>query len=173
MSLQNTNICPYSENECAEKKDLCDKFPSKHEAQCVSKTTNSSIVCIENGMRYELKNDNQSCVKKIAIDNCLISDTEVQKCDYAVLICNSEICCFIELKGSDIKHACDQILYTIRQLNDIVMKCQKIYARIIPSRYSAPNIRSRPKELLFRLCKKYNGDLKIQTRRFEDRVSEL
>lgn len=173
MSLQNTNICPYSKNECDKKKGLCDKLLSKHEVQCVLKTGASSIVCIENGMRYELKNDNHSCVKKINIDNCLISDPQMPKCDYAVLICNSEICCFVELKGSDIDHACEQIRSTITQLKNIVMKCKKIYARIIPSRYPAPNIRSRSKELLFQICKKYNGDIKIQARRLEDKISDL
>lgn len=173
MSLQNTNICPYSGDKCAEKKDVCNEFLSEDKENCVSKIVHPSIVCSEKGMRYELINDNRSCVKKIIIDDCLITNKTIQKCDYAILLCNSEICCFIELKGSDITHACDQILHTYGQLTDLVKKCKKIYARIIPSRCPTPNIRSRPRELLRNLCKSNKGDLKIQTNNLTDKASEL
>lgn len=173
MPPQNAKICPYSAAQCNDKKDICDKLQSEDQSACVFKTMNRAIVCEENGMRYELKNDNHSCVKRVEVDKCYIPDNNKVKCDFAVLICNSEVCCLIELKGGNIDHACEQILHTTVHLSDVIAKCQKVYARIIPSRYPAPNIRSRPKNLLFQYCQKHNGSLLIRVKHFEEKVSQM
>ncbi|MFN8393189.1 MAG: hypothetical protein U0176_00795 [Bacteroidia bacterium] len=48
------------------------------------------------------------------MDGCLIADHTVSKCDFAFYICPEKHFLFVELKGTDILKAIEQILVTIR-----------------------------------------------------------
>lgn len=63
-------------------------------------------------MRFE--NPNKRTVTKIDVDGCEI--TNGLRCDYALFEENGTEH-FVELKGSDIAHACAQITATIKQIS--------------------------------------------------------
>lgn len=71
-----------------------------------------------------LKNNQEFKFRKIIVDGCVITDKNSpgeKKCDFLLTISNHPQCkeYYIELKGSDIKHAVEQIYSTIRKLSSV------------------------------------------------------
>ena len=172
MCPQESLKCPYTGDDCNTKTELCDQFIPTDKASCIGRLL-GPCTCSEHHMKYELKNDDRLCIKKLNIDNCLITCQNSLKCDFAVFVCPSKICCLIELKGSNIDHACEQILDTANIINNILNKCNKIHARIVASKVQSPNIRSTLKTKLDNFCRSHRGTLKIQVRTLQENVSTL
>lgn len=93
-----------------------------------SQSNDSLITCEENGRKFVLENKNKDLVNKILIDNCVIKGTQI-RCDYLLEITSDptlanrnsksrKLAIYIELKGSDIKHAVEQLKNTIKLLTD-------------------------------------------------------
>jgi len=70
-------------------------------------------------------NPNQDRVLKIEVDGCVISDNNTPRCDYAIVPSN-EVEIYVELKGSDIPHAVQQIESTIGLLSEDPKKIRKL-----------------------------------------------
>lgn len=164
--------CLYTGDDCSTKTELCDRFIPTDKIRCIKRLL-GPCTCSEHHMKYELKNDDRLCLLKLHIDNCLITCQNSIKCDFAIFVCSSKICCLIELKGSNVDHACEQILATANTINDILNKCNKIHARIVASRMPSPNIRSTHKIKLDNFCRSHRGTLKIQVRTLQENVSSL
>lgn len=73
--------------------------------KCKNQTKAKRIPLKEKGICLHFINDSCRDVIKIRVDGCAI--TEGMRCDYLVLCNKHEY--FVELKGSDIGHAVDQI----------------------------------------------------------------
>lgn len=172
MCPQESLKCPYTGNDCSTKTDLCDQLIPTNKISCIERML-GTCVCREHNMKYELKNEDRLCIKKLHIDNCLITGSNSTRCDYVVFVCSSKSCCLVELKGSNIDHACDQILNTTILINNILNKCNKIYARVVASRMPTPNIRSSHKTKLDNFCRSHRGNLKIQVRTLQENASTL
>ncbi len=111
---------------------------------------------------YRLLNPNKEKICKIKIDNGLIQDNSIKKCDFLFLLCD-ESAIFVELKGSNMLQAIRQINSTIIFLGD-KLKNNSISARIVLSRFNVPRIENNPDFLKLRkLLKSKNGDLKYMT----------
>lgn len=74
---------------------------------CTIISKNSRVKVEENGRKAVFINDTRSEYKVTTIDNCLI--TEGVRADFLVSKVGSTSV-LVELKGCDIKHACDQLL---------------------------------------------------------------
>lgn len=141
----------------------CDNFKNH---QCASCNRESIISAEENKKIYKFFNTNKSLVCKIIIDNCYIVQGE--RCDYLILDCENRKAIFIELKGKNISKACSQIIATILWTKNTIINFS-IYARIIVSKYSHPNISNDPRRLrLKRICRENSGNLIIKERLYTE-----
>lgn len=121
---------------------------------------------------YKLHNKSEKEIVVYKIDGGLINDENVLKCDNGIYTENDWMF-LIELKGTDLSHALDQINSTI----DILLKrpnkkVKKLNARIVLSKVSVPRISaSKENKLKQLLHKSYGGgDYKKQSRVLEDTI---
>lgn len=83
---------------------LCSEFENHN---CASCNNNPIIVARENKCEYRLLNKSNEKICKVKIDGCYVH--EGRKCDYLILQCVKKIAYFIELKGSSMLDAVDQM----------------------------------------------------------------
>ena len=75
---------------------------------------NNKIICLkEHKSKFIFHNPEQKKVNCINVDGCAI--TEGPKCDHLLIDANS-VEYFVELKGSDVKHALEQLETSIKKL---------------------------------------------------------
>ncbi|MBD2277742.1 MAG: hypothetical protein HEQ13_18430 [Dolichospermum sp. DEX189] len=102
-------------------------------------------------------NENLIEVTKVQVDDCL--DIQGVKCDWVLIINEPYIEIYIELKGSEVEHAFDQIKNTIK----IVSKNYKTvlkYCYIITTRCPINSAQIQVKAKSFK--SKYNAVLKVK-----------
>lgn len=123
-----------------------------------------------NRQEYRIINKNSSLlICKIKIDKCLFSDGE--KCDYLAIKCSKEkkveALCFIELKGSDLIKAINQIEATINhiRIRSLLKNRPKVYARVVLNKQNSPDIRSSKKIKFEKMIKSLGGDLKTKSKK--------
>lgn len=136
------------------------------------------LKCEENKKVYRLTTENCR-IAKYHVDGGLINDT-TQKCDY-MLICygNESKIIFVELKGNDTNHACDQLNATINLLAKrfTAIDNKRFYARIVNTK-SVPNIKTTVhyKNLRAKLnmLNPASGDyIKIKSQKLDEKLSDL
>ena len=81
------------------------------EPTCVTKNT----ACEENRRKFRIDTEGvkDETFLRIKIDGCFIDDDNTEKCDFAFYRCTTEDFYFVELKGSDIQKAYNQIVTTL------------------------------------------------------------
>ena len=84
--------------------------------KCTNICSDSKIVFQDGESKSKMcfSNPNRRKVKKILVDNCLI--TEGKRCDF-LLIDHNEVEHFVELKGNQVEYACTQIIETIKKIS--------------------------------------------------------
>jgi hypothetical protein len=97
----------------------------KSSPECAEDRCDKKIVLQENKSKITFLNPNQDKILIIKVDGCEISDNETLRCDYA-LMPSEEVEIYVELKGSDIVHAVEQIKSTIQLLSDNPQKIKKL-----------------------------------------------
>ncbi len=96
------------------------------------------------------------------VDGCLISDDK-PKCDFLLLNCTKKIAYFVEIKGSDLSRAIEQIDRSIDLLHKDFQEFS-VEARIILTRVNTVDLRSSKFIRLEKKLKKYGGGLIKQSR---------
>lgn len=125
---------------------------------CTEKKTDSKIVLEEKGKKMVFLNKARKTIKIITVDGCAI--TAGIKCDF--LVKNEEDYeYFVELKGADILHACDQLKASINQLS--VNPTQNAKHSFIVASRVVPAITTRIQNLKVEFRKKFNCTLIIRT----------
>ncbi len=127
------------------------------------------IVCRENQSEYRYINNAKQRVAKIRVDGGLILDKNRQKCDWLLVDCDSARSFFIELKGSNVNKALEQISTSLDLLWSDINKLGicVAHARIVTSKTPTPKKMDKNKQyrLEQRLKKDCGGGkLKIQTK---------
>lgn len=90
------------------------------------------FVAVENKCKYEAKNPNKKDVRQFKIDGEVFSTGNKQlRCDWLILNDTDRHAYYIELKGSDIPHAIEQIEATIQMISPSIPDYQKTYRRIV------------------------------------------
>ncbi|NII25038.1 hypothetical protein HB364_08110 [Pseudoflavitalea sp. X16] len=114
----------------------------------------------EKGKTYRIINSSNAVLTVYAVDPCLIPDRQQKKCDYLIVAhCQDTMkALFIELKGSDITSAIQQIENSLRILGNS-LKDYQVFGRIIGRRVT-PNIKSRRSGLEEKL-RQHGGNLQI------------
>jgi hypothetical protein len=105
---------------------------------------------------------------KYRVDGGLIADGGV-KCDYLLLICEKKQSYFIELKGSDISRAIDQIDRSIDVLKGKLLGFA-FFARIVLTRMNTISLKNPKLIKLEQKVESLNGNLKKKTRLLEETV---
>jgi hypothetical protein len=95
---------------------------------------------------------------------------EGSRCDYLVVDCEEERAYFVELKGSDFLHAIKQIDATIDRLQ-ADLSGFSIFARVVATKISVPNLQNNPQVLkMRRRLKSRGGNLDYRTRSIEETI---
>jgi len=81
---------------------------------CIENTNNKIVVCEENGKRVVFNNPNRKQIVKTKIDGCKVDNEKI--CDYLVTYLSVEN--FIELKGSKVEEAFEQLKNCILKFGD-------------------------------------------------------
>lgn len=162
--------------ECNRKvcfRELIDKNPvmsSSCNRDClISFDDRKNISISENRKKYLLHNDLRNNMAVFHVDGAMVQDKNTIKCDNLVLDTTGMKAIFVELKGTDLAHALQQINQTIDMMRDDISNCTK-YARIVTSnRTNVPNIRANPEYI--KLYKKAN--VKVSANLIEEKISSL
>lgn len=130
---------------------------------------NKIVTCTDRkfSTKYIYENDSLDTLSKYRVDGCLIKDEDT-KCDYLLLNCTKEVSYFVELKGSDLIKAVEQIDRSI----DILHKDFKEYsveARIVLTRVNTTDLKSTKLIRLESKLKKLNGKLIKRTRQLTEK----
>lgn len=131
---------------------------------------NRSVVpCKDSGHSTEYRYINQSSnhLAKYRVDGGLILNGA--KCDFLLLSCEQKRAYFIELKGSDILHAIEQIDKSIDSLKSNLAGFA-FFARIVLTKVSTIDLKSTKLVKLEKRLKSLDGNLKKQTRLLKEIV---
>ena len=85
---------------------------------CETENSNSNIVITDSGSKnnrskFRLDNPQRASIRVVQVDDCAI--TKGIRCDYLLILLDGQEL-YIELKGSDVRHAVEQIVESINQL---------------------------------------------------------
>ena len=118
----------------------------------------------ENGLSFMLQNDSKLVVKKWAIDNVIFKDRKEKRCDYLLFVKGTDVDIYywIELKGSDVIKACEQILSTISMI--VIDKNAIQHSRIISIRVYERDARDNTYRRLDKMMRATGGNLHIYHR---------
>jgi len=103
-------------------------FFGNEKAHCIER----SNVAKENNKQFRIESSSNSVICRLKIDGCIINDNTIVKCDYVFKICDIDKLIFVELKGTDVNHAIQQIVTTLDNLKHLI-KTSSIEAYIISS----------------------------------------
>lgn len=126
----------------------------KIDSNCIKYSKNEEhIVFAEESKKYTAQNEKRKKVLGFKVDDGYIKENQAgdKKCDYALIV-NDEICYLIELKGTDISSACEQLLKTIEAMlkkhNDMDrFLCRSIHSRINTHKIENENAKELRKKL--------------------------
>jgi hypothetical protein len=130
--------------------------------ECTEETKNPIIVLEEKGKKMIFRNDERKTVKKIAVDGCAV--VQGSKCDFLV-ISDESYELFVELKGTDIAYACEQLSASIKTLGTNPTQKAK-HSFVIGSRI-APAITTRIQIQQARFKRDFNCTLVVKGQQFE------
>jgi hypothetical protein len=131
------------------------------EEKCFSKATSAS----ENQRQFQIEPTKGSLATfcRIKVDGCLVSDEKVQKCDFVFKRCDNADFYFVELKGTDIQTAFNQITKTLEYFQSkIELKKPNIFAFIVASRVR-PQQKQNARNLKKEFIRKYGAGLEIKS----------
>ncbi|WP_199247514.1 hypothetical protein [[Phormidium] sp. ETS-05] len=146
----------------------CQEFEDNY-PECTVCQTGKLIVAEEHKRKYILNNKAQNQICKIRIDGGVIDSQTQSKCDYMMVVCQSdkgskntdsgEIVYLIELKGKDLIKAVEQLTQTMTYFD--YENNSQVFARAVVSKVTEPkssiDIDSRVVKLR-KMLKKYGGD---------------
>ncbi|NEO21021.1 hypothetical protein [Moorena sp. SIO4A5] len=137
---------------------------------CEEYKDDNEIVLKENKSKLTFENSKQYQIRIIKVDGCPILDKEGKRCDYALVCSNVEI--YVELKGSKIAHAVEQIESTIKLLSDNPQTIKKL-CFVVFTRFGLPKGRTNIQIIKSKFNKKYNATLIVEKTPFTYDLSNI
>lgn len=132
--------------------------------ECERLVNDTLIKFSENKREFIAENIDKKDILKLNIDDCLIKNVKHQlSCDNGMFIESDSLFYFIELKGRDIRHACEQIANTIVYFEKYFtnqVKGKEFIAAMVLSKYDAPKLKQSPQYVKLRRKVK---EIKIQS----------
>ena len=127
----------------------------------------SKIIIQENKSKYIAKNNDTALVEQYKVDGCLI--TKGIRCDYLLINSSKLKSYFIELKGSDINHAVDQIDQSIKTLGTKIVD-YSINGRIVLTKAYAPALNTNKFKKLNNRIKGLKGNLRVKNTEMKEDI---
>ncbi|WP_347068799.1 hypothetical protein [Flavobacterium sp. WV_118_3] len=115
---------------------------------------------------YIYENNSSNKLTKYRVDGCLIDDHN-SKCDFLLLNCDKKESYFVELKGSDLIKAVEQIDRSIDLLHS-KFKDFSVNGRIVLTRVNTTDLKNSKLIRLEQKIKRLNGNLKKQNRQMTE-----
>ena len=128
---------------------------------CICKTKDSQIKFEENKRKIVFENPSRLSYERVDVDGCTI--TEGIRCDKLLLSEDEHEERYVELKGTDVMHAIDQLEETIKHLGEYT---DNRYAYIISTNV-APAIYPKCQAKIKYFKEKYCAELKIQEKQLK------
>ena len=100
---------------------------------------------------YTAHNKENKQILGFWVDGGLVTSTDTRKCDCALVVEN-DLCYLIELKGTSVDEACEQLRITLEYFKE-TYQMQKFVGRIVVSRFNSHKIQSEKYRLLERKLK--------------------
>ena len=150
-------------------------FNKYHDIAYIQRHDCSKIISLhepKENRYYKLKNNLQKEIIVYQIDKGIINNNNELKCDYGIYTEDDHLF-LIELKGTDLDHALNQINSTIEiLLKKTKIKVSNLNIRIVLSKIRVPKIyATKEKKLKHMLIKEYGGgDYKKQCRFLQDSI---
>lgn len=128
---------------------------------CETVSSDSNIVVSDPGSRnnrskFRLYNPKRAAVKVVQVDDCLIK--EGIRCDYLIILPNEQEI-YVELKGSDVKHAVEQIA---RSIDLLACSCYPILKLCFIASTRCPINSTEIQNLKKKFKQKYNAQITIK-----------
>lgn len=126
--------------------------------KCIRETADSQIKFEENKRKIIFQNPQRRSYKRVDVDGCTIKDGI--KCDKLLLSSDEHEERYVELKGTDVMHAIDQLEETIKRLGEYD---DDRHAYVVSTNV-APAIDTKRQTKIKFFREKYHSELRIQGR---------
>ena len=123
---------------------------------CIRQTTDSQIMFEENKRKIIFLNSQRLPYERVDVDGCTINDGV--RCDKLLLSADEREERYVELKGTDVMHAIDQLEETIKRLGEYT---DNRHAYVISTNV-APAINTKRQAKIKYFKERYCAELKIQ-----------
>ena len=143
--------------------------------ECLLAYDSRKIVTVEEKKKkYELENPNEDKIASFRIDGGMISSPNEVKCDHLLVDTASKTAVFVELKGTDLKHAFEQVEVTMAKLLSGLQN-YRIFARIVTShRTNVPNIKTCPQYIsLNKKIMGHGGNIIARAEKISESVANI
>ncbi len=146
----------------------CDNLRSilNSDAACFS-TAGSAT---ENGKKFFFNNPANKKICRVHVDNCLIKDQSIKKCDYLFEIQEDSRYYLVELKGKSIDIAIEQITSTFEFVNKKIKAPAASYTGIIVSSAVPKAANQKFKNLQDKLFRDKKLLVKRKQNQYEERI---
>ena len=128
---------------------------------CISQTTDSQIRFEENKRKIIFLNPQRLPYERVDVDGCTIK--EGVRCDKLRLSADEREERYVELKGTDVMHAIDQLEETIKRLGEYT---DNRHAYVISTNV-APAINTKRQAKIKYFKERYGAELKIQEKQLK------
>lgn len=128
---------------------------------CISEITDSQIVFKENNRKIIFLNPQRLPYERVDVDGCTIN--EGVRCDKLLLSADEREERYVELKGTDVMHAIDQLEETIKRLGEYT---DNRHAYVISTNV-APAINTKRQAKIKYFKERYCAELKIQEKQLK------
>jgi hypothetical protein len=130
----------------------------------------NSSTAIEHGKKFIFNNVSGKSICKVHVDNCLIKDQSVKKCDYLFNIEEDNRYYLVELKGVDVDTAIKQIESTFDIINQRIKASPDNYTGIIVSSAVPKAAHQKFKNLQDKLYRDKKLLIKRKQHHYEERI---
>lgn len=127
-------------------------------------------VAIENGKRFTFSNVSGKTICRVRVDNCLIKDQTIRKCDFLFNVEEDKRYYLVELKGGDVGSAIRQIESTFDIVNKQIKTAAENYTGIIVSSAVPKAAHQKFKNLQDKLYRDKKLMIKRKQNQYEEKV---
>lgn len=132
---------------------------------CITETRDSQIKFEENRRKIIFANPSNLKYLKVKVDGCAIRDNSI-RCDYLLVSDDEKEERYVELKGTDVMHAIDQIEATIKRIGEYTdNRHSYVICTGVAPQYTT---RIQIKQILFH--NKYKSKLLIKEKEFREKL---
>lgn len=151
-----------------------DKYERCEMQQCLKSCDTRRMIAVEENKKQYILHNTGDIIAVYRVDGQMITSLDITKCDNLLVDTTSLLVVFIELKGTDLRHALEQIENTCSNVLQAFDQ-YRLYARIVTSpRTNVPNLKTDPQyKRIQKAFMMHGGNLKTGSNRMVESIVEL